>query len=134
MPKFWHKKYFVLEIETFRLQVGICVNLSEAEIKVRLKGARADAYKQICEELDGWDKDRVHAGVGRMCVADGGYIVLVEFDKNDFRESVAVLVHELTHVAQYILRDRRVPLTEDSEEVYCYLVQHLTEASLRKLY
>lgn len=35
------------------------------------------------------------------------------------------LVHEITHAAHYLLKDRGTPLSEDTEEVYAYTVEHL---------
>lgn len=135
--QFWHKQYFVLDVDVFRVQVGVAVNLSEAEIKHRMEedGTIAEAMKEVLEHLDGWDEmDVRRSGIGRLLLAAGAFVVTLKVDKQDFRSAVGILVHEMTHVTQYLLRHRRVPLTEDTEEVHAYLVEYLVEAALREMY
>ncbi len=39
--------------------------------------------------------------------------------------TVGTLVHEITHAAHHLLKQRSVPLSEDTEEVYAYMIEFL---------
>lgn len=45
---------------------------------------------------------------------------------------IGSLVHEVTHAAHHLLKRRTVPLSEDTEEVYAYLIQFLFNELVRK--
>ena len=40
-------------------------------------------------------------------------------------EEIGTLVHEMVHTAHHLLKCRTVPLSEDTEEVYAYLIEFL---------
>lgn len=130
----WHKQFFVLGVDVFKTDVGVAVNMSEAEFGKALKRvcSKQELLDQAMSEAKGWDTEGDVDG--RMLKMGGGFVVLLRFEKDEFRRAVAILVHEMVHVAQYLLRHRRVPLSEDTEEVHAYLVEHLVEGALRKLY
>lgn len=128
------KQLHVLNVGMFDVDVGVAVNLSEAEIRARLKPLKPEAVPDLEKEIRDWDRDRVAHVRGRMCKILNGFLVLLEVGNDDFRAAVGVIVHEMTHVAQYLLRARRIPLTEDTEEVHAYLAEWLVRETLRRLY
>lgn len=60
-------------------------------------------------------------------MAGGGSVIWV---KNE--ESVGALVHEIVHASHYLLSERAIPLTEETEEVYAYLTEFLFNALTKK--
>jgi len=132
---FWHKQFFVLSVDMFNTDVGVAVNMSEAELERSVKRAcsNAEYLAEVKEEAAGWDDDAACV-YGRMLKMGGGFVVMLRLEKGNFRKAVAILTHEMVHVSQYLLRARRVPLQEETEEVHAYLVEHLVYAALRKLY
>lgn len=130
--EFWHKRHFVLSADVFETDIAFFINMSEKEIAVALKKMAGDNYEKFDrDELERWDENAYH---GRMIPFLGGFIVLLKADKDSFRKFVGILVHEITHVVQYLLRNRRIPLSEDTEEVHAYLSEFLTRTALNKLY
>ncbi len=49
-------------------------------------------------------------------------------------QSVALLIHELSHATNFILREAGIPHTEDTEEAYTYLLEYLTRETLNRIY
>lgn len=84
-------------------------------------------------ECEGWRDEAVKAidGVDNYLAftlrLESGDSVIFLPDKN--REGVAfpVVVHELVHAVGHILRNIGVEYSEDSEEVYAYVIEDLTE-------
>lgn len=131
-PHFWDKKYFVISVDMFNVDVIVLINGSKQENTQWLKRLMGEKFSFFKEEmLEGWEDVSTE---GRMIPCNAGFIVLLKVEKNRFRKFVGTLVHEMTHVSHYLLRDRRIPLLEDTEEVYTYLVQHLVTEALSKTY
>lgn len=133
--QFWHKQFHVLTVDMFRTDVGLAVNMTEAELHrvLRRNCSKSELIEEAMHEAEGWDAG-VGAMYGRMLKMGGGFVVLLRTEKGEFRRAVAHLTHEIVHVAQYLLRNRRIPLSEDTEEVHAYLTEHIVESALRKLY
>ena len=74
------------------------------------------------------------ANLGRMFILKQGYAVFLRFPKNSFRLNIALLSHEISHVVSFLLMDRRIKLSQDSDEVYAYLTEELTYKFLKELY
>jgi hypothetical protein len=132
--QFWHKQFHVLSADVFKTDVGLAVNMTRAEVEraVRRKCTDEALLKPWLEAIAPWDEETQVRG--SMTLLGGGFVVLMKADKNNFREAVGTLVHEMTHVTQYLLRHRRIPLNEDTEEVHAYLVEHLVHNALRRMY
>lgn len=132
---FWHKQFHVLTVDMFRTDVGLAVNMTEAELRRSLRRvcSKQELIDEAMGEAEGWDAG-AEVMYGRMLKMGGGFVVLIRADKGEFRRAIAHLTHEMVHVSQYLLRARRIPLTEDTEEVHAYLTEHLVETALRKLY
>jgi hypothetical protein len=127
------KKSFHVEVPLFKVDILFLCDLSESEIPVHIKRfAGEENFKEFDQRaIKGWD---YITNEGRKIDFLGGFIVLVKNKNGNFREFVSILVHEITHVTHYLLRDRRIPLTVHTEELYCYLTEYLTEQALIKLY
>lgn len=130
----WEKsKYLTLEVAMFRVDVVVFLNMNETKVKKVLHRITKEKYKKdIDEEIGDWDKDCDAYTDGRMCEIGGGFIVLLN-SKPTLAETISVIVHEMTHVSQYLLRERRVPIEESTEEVQAYLIEHLVCRTLQNL-
>lgn len=131
--EFWHKKFFVVNVDVFGVDVGFCVNAKESEIKSWLKKMSGEKYKDFNEkQLDDWEDSKTN--LGRIIEFSGGFIVLLKADNDQFRKFVSILVHEIVHVVNYLLKNRGISLGEDSHEIYAYLTEYITKEALIKLY
>ena len=133
VKKKWDDKCnFHVSVDMFKVDIVFVCNCNEEETKDALKEACGDNYLNFKKrDLKGWNDD-IH--LGRMIPFMGGFVVLLKGAGGCFRTFVSVMVHEITHVVQYLLRDRRIPLTEDTEEVHAYLAEYITREALLKLY
>ena len=46
---------------------------------------------------------------------------------------MALLIHELSHATNFILREVGIPHTESTEEAYTYLLEYLTRETLERI-
>ena len=133
--EYWDSKYFSVPCNTFNLDLGVFVNLSEEEIMqhARKAGVKDVVLEHLPEAVSDWDADPTLMGLmiqpGNAC-----YMILLRLNKNRFRDAMGTLVHEVHHAVTYILRNKRIPLTIDTEEVHAYLHEELVTKVLDKLY
>lgn len=141
--RFWDKKFIVTDVHGWHTQVSYAINMTEKEVldKVlylintnddRHEGREREFLTDLVRELEGWDE--TPTARGRMIPCGMSYIVLLRLDRNNFRKGLGVIVHEITHAVQYLLKHRRTPLVEHTEEVYAYLTEYLTTELLFALY
>lgn len=118
----------------FKVDVGVAVNLKERDVMKRLRALCSDEAQlaEVKSEIDGWDG--CSRTEGRMCLMGGGFVVLLRTIDKPFHKIASLVTHEMVHVTQYLLRKRRIPLSEDTEEVHAYLTEHLVEDALARLY
>lgn len=66
---------------------------------------------------------------------DGGYNPVLWVDSS-FKKNrlIGTLSHELTHAIYWILSDRGIEHTMETEEVYCYMMQFCLEEILKEIY
>lgn len=132
--EYWEPQSFTFEVPLYKVQVIVVINMSGAAVLKqwgkKIQQTAVEEFKKCCLE---WD-DPTNVANGSMYRVAGGFMVFLEFEKHKFRKSVSLLVHELTHVTHYLLRDRRIDLTEGSEEAHTYLVEYLVHESLDRLY
>lgn len=130
---YWDKRGVTIDVDAFRVDVGVLVNMTEREAErwVKKRCKRTADIEAFCKELNEWD---THTGAdGQMLKLGGGFVILLRTRKGQFYDFLGTLTHEMVHVTQYLLRDRRTPLNEDTEEVHAYLTEYLVKTSLRKL-
>ncbi len=134
--EFYDTQMIPLHVGVYDVDVFVLINMSGKEffkkMKPRVKNQGTEQLKKICDD---WDSDYDNGvSQGRMFTLMGGFVVFLNVRKGFFRTAIGTLVHELTHVTHYLLRHRRIPLTEDTEEAHTYLVQYLTTEALRRMY
>ena len=123
---------FNIRVDVFMVDVVFVCNANKQQIKKLLEKALGCNYEKLdMKYLKGWDNS-IHRGL--MIPFMGGFIVLLKNVDGNFRSFVGIMIHEITHVVQYLLRDIRVPLNEGTEEVYAYLTEYITNQALLKLY
>jgi hypothetical protein len=117
----------------FKVDVGVAVNLKERDTMKRLRALCDDEsmLAEVKSEIDEWDNATT---LGRMCLMGGGFVVLLRTIDSPFHQIASLVTHEMVHVTQYLLRKRRIPLSEDTEEVHAYLTEHLVGETLARLY
>lgn len=114
-------------IETYKRAVIICAGSYKKFIKtVRKTYGKANA-KEI-ERLYHYKPSYA----GRTYFTVDGLGIVIHLEKPPRTPTaIAVMVHELSHATNEILRNAGMPLTEDSEEAYTYLLEHLTREALK---
>jgi len=131
--KRWQKKQVInIDVELFKVDVMIFVAMSEKEIRQRKKMVSKKYEKEFLECIEDWDKDSDAQTQGRMHSLGGGFVVLIKTNES-WVKTFGVLIHEMTHVTQYLLKDRRIPLSEDTDEIHAYLVEYLVTTAARKM-
>jgi len=91
-------------------------------------------YIQFCKKKK-WEVSEDKDYNGETRIFDGGmnFVVWLKYQPST-PKGLSVLVHELQHITAIKLREGiDVPLSRDSEEVYCYMIQHFTYEILTKL-
>jgi hypothetical protein len=133
----------VIYVDVFNCHVALAVNLTSKQIlshMIRRINKAQDRNREreklflenLIRELSNWDENPYTGG---LCIHhQGGITVTVRLNKGAFRKAVAILSHEMTHATQYILRQRRIPLNEDTEEIYAYLQDFLLRDALFQIY
>lgn len=133
---FRDKQAFIIHCGTFDVDVGVCVNMNAAEIMAWVDkeadgNQSVGAIEEFQEELKGWGKPSDH---GQMLILGSAFVVALNTKRDRQDKALGALVHEMVHVTQYLLRRRRVPLSEDTEEVHAYLTDFLVRTAWRKLH
>ena len=132
--EYWHKQAFLICADVFDTEAIFIINYSKKEAEKFLKKATGKNYKEFdWGQAEGYYEEGGHC-LGCMCRLKGGFVVFVKAEKNRFRKFVSTLTHEVTHVVQYLLRDRRIPLIEDTEEVHSYLTEFFIRKALENCY
>lgn len=110
------KKHVYLELLDADFVFVICPH---DKIKETLKGMlKADRMAEFEEKLS---QSKISAQVRgkQIPMSGGGSVVwLKKMDK-------PTLLHECVHAANFLLMDRGIPHTEDTEEIYAYLITWL---------
>jgi len=134
IKKVWHQqKAFAFDVAPFETDLVVFINPTEEFMKKSLKDMMGKGYANFDErEIGEWDSSKTDKG--RLIKVAGGFAILVKANKNQFREFVGVLTHEIVHAVQYILRQRRIGLSEETEEVHAYLTENLLVRILKELY
>lgn len=102
---------------------GASVHLVMSEWSDLLPSAKImvseEKFDQLKEVIEKHGKDSYCAA---SCIGLGGGSSLIWANPG---ASVSDLIHEIVHAAINLLRDRGIPLGQDSEEVYAYLIEFL---------
>lgn len=132
--KRWQQRQiFLINADIFKVDVVIAVDSTEADaVKWMKKNAHKRLHEQLAEKFKGWDEDCKGDCEGRMFETGGGFFVFIRSNES-WVKTFGTLVHEMTHVTHYLLRNRRMPLSEDTEETYAYLIEYLMSEAARKM-
>ena len=128
-PKLESKKYFKISCETFATDVACFINFSMDEAIQYCEKKKLTALAEMLKKQDKQGLDDL-ALLARMYPLDRGYAVFLNFKKNEHRRNISIFAHELSHVVSWMLMDRRIPLTKDSDEVYAYATEELMKKFL----
>jgi hypothetical protein len=113
---------WLVKIPLFDVELAIRVNMSAEEANKetfdRYKVKPAEGFQKFTDT--GMTQGQFTAF---HC---GGYAIWIK----DIRNSSGLL-HELMHFVQYLYRDRRIPMNEDTEELYAYTIAYVAEQVLK---
>ena len=132
MKRWQKKRIFVVDVAVFKVDVLVAVDCGEKDVLAWFKKHGAAKHDEVKEVISEWDEDSKTSTLGRMYQASGGFIVFLKSHQS-WIEMFGLLVHEMTHVTQYLLKDRRVPLSMDTDEVHAYLVEYLVKSVAREI-
>lgn len=126
------KKWFIITAQPYRQDILFALNMSGKDI-VKVMKRIHDGFSKEDEEyiLGGGTGRNV---LGTMYPLSKGFVIQMDWPKRSLRRNCGVIVHEIVHVVHYIFREIRLPLTQDSEEAYTYLIEKLYVDFLGKLY
>jgi len=129
--KLENKKFFCISIDTFVVEVAFFINYPLAEaIKETGKKKKYHTLSEYLTEHQDHEWANEKGVDARMYPLTKGYAVFLRFYKNSHRHNVAILSHEVSHLVSWILLDRRILLSKDSDEVYAYLTEEITKKFL----
>ena len=135
--KLENKQFFYIGTDTFQCDIGCFINYTPKEAVKYLKNKkRYQDLSQLIEkacDVDNaeFDNDYIR---GRMLPLDRGYCMFLKFYADSHRKNMSLVVHEMTHVVSWLLLDRRIELSKDTDEVYAYLMESLMEQFFNKWY
>jgi hypothetical protein len=110
-----------IPLEIFNSQVVVLVGHTQYEVLEWIKkNIEKPEHKSLALEAMK-DVSITHRG-RTILLSGGGSIVWIIEQKN------STIVHELFHSTCHILKNRETPLSEDTEEVYAYLLEYLTKS------
>jgi hypothetical protein len=135
MKKLSKKQFFIVSTDTFDCDIAVFINYSYQEA-LKIKGIRFVELKELLKDaLDLEDNITDQTEIkGRMIPMKKGYAVFLKFYKDSFRLNIKLALHEFSHVVSWMLMDRRIPLSKDTDEVYAYVIEDLFGKFLYKLY
>lgn len=111
-----------VEIPIYRTCFFIVVGLSDEELKVRLR-----EYISKPKEIQALVEDsRVDDGYQAMTAFLDGYSI-IRFNSHEDVKDINMISHEAFHVVCSIMRHIDMPLSEDSEEAFAYLLGFIVE-------
>lgn len=125
---------FVVTVPIFNVDVAVLVNMTSTQaLKHARRRYNARALADFERNLDRetWDLDGTR---GRAMGVANGFAVLLHVGGDDFAYDTSIVVHECQHVVQWLLRNRDTPLSEDTEEIYCYLLDYLVKQVIERLW
>jgi len=126
------KKYFYISTDTFATDIFFFINYSLTEIKKEIK--KKKKYQELYNLLSDYSEELEENIKGRMYPLKRGYAIQLKLYKNSHRKNISLAIHEINHLVNWLLMDRRVPLTKETDEVYAYLTEELFFKFLNKLY
>lgn len=133
LPKLEPKKRFYISCDTFATDIAFFVNYSHSEMIKAAKNWNDDLYKFLGKYSD-VDDEEDSANLGRMYPLERGYAVRLTFFKDSHRSNIGLLSHEVSHLVSWMLLDRRIKLSKNTDEVYAYLTEELIKKFLFKWY
>jgi hypothetical protein len=121
------KKYwFLIENNTFKVDCLVLLNYTLDESSKIIKQETGEEYEFLQKESKGTEV------LGSFFALEKGYCILLNWYKNTYQDNMLCALHELLHLTHHVLRNVRVPLTEQSEEVYTYLFENFTRQFMDK--
>lgn len=117
------KTYFKpIAIPLYRTYTFLVVNMLDYELEDKLEEFIPDKeeLRQLIED------SKVDKGYQSMTAFSDGYSI-IRYECFDDAQDLNIMAHEAFHAACSIMRHVDIPLTEETEEAYAYLIGYITE-------
>lgn len=118
-----NKVFFVIKIPIYHCDIAFSLGQSDEEVRNSMVGFETGQYDF-----------KLDTALGRCTnfgVA-GPYLVRTRLYPSTPKYK-AILIHEILHSVIFILRNREINLVYDSEEVFTYLMEYITEKAFENL-
>lgn len=119
-PKRTLREIFI-PLEIFNSQVVVLIGHTQNEVLDWIK-KNIDKPEHKSLALEAMTNIPNNVRGRTVLLSGGGSIIWIIEQKN------STIVHELFHSTYHILKNREIPLSEDTEEVYAYLLEYLTKS------
>lgn len=117
-------KIFIVEWELFPFDVLVCLGCPHSDILKWIKRTGYNLNETEIESING-------PGLGRTTMLEGGQTIL--WTRECPRLGSPVLAHEIFHAVSFLAHRVGFKLTEESDEVFAYAIQHLTQKINEKI-
>lgn len=116
----------ILSLQIYPFDVAISINQTDEEFKKEMQKFKINIEDVIFD----LDQNKNCRGRTLMLIPSLKIVLRLNFWP-DTPTKIALLVHEVWHVTDYILREIGIKLSDDSDEAYAYLIQYITEQILK---
>lgn len=111
-------------IYPFDVMVSICEDDEVLKRKLTRYGA----------DFDGMDLSHSDSQKGRCVMFSNGRFLLRLYGYPKTPAHYGHLQHEIFHAVEFLMDKLNTPLSDDSDEAYCYLIQYLTTEIYKRLW
>ncbi len=116
-----------------KLFTKVGIPLYHADIAISLAQTKQELDKSMSEfVLDKKDYEIGELGRAIKLGKAGPYLLWVKYYP-DSPKNLAVLLHELHHITNFILQDRDIIFSHESEEAFTYLFEYMAQEILTEL-
>ena len=122
---------FTLRADPYQTDIVFCIEATQKEIEAYMVRVKKVTPSFVTALRDALDMKPMTSG--RTVEFDNGVMLIYLRDKVVSARTMGLLVHEVHHAVNYILRRVGMEPSEHTEEAYAYLNQHICEQAFRKI-
>lgn len=123
--------FFLLKADPYTIDVAFAIEETNESVYRYLK-RNLRMPQRVVDSLKEYDKEKPKFQ-GRTNLFDNGAILVRLNVPVKGPITMGLLVHEVFHAVSYILNNAGMPLRDDSEEAWAYLLQDLTKKALDRV-
>lgn len=123
--------FFLLKADPYTVDVAFAIEETNESVYRYLK-MNLRMSQSVVDSLKERDKEKPKF-VGRTNLFDNGGVLVRVNAPVQGPITMGLLVHEIFHATSYILTNAGMPLKDESEEAWAYLLQDLTAKALKRV-